>query len=72
MLVALVASMFTPRLHSNARIAFVFVGVNGARFDDLPPVLPVLGSYVLSFINVEIYWSQHQYANYPPSVCALS
>jgi uncharacterized membrane protein len=38
---------------------------HGATFDDLLPVLPVLGSYVLSFIYVGIYWNKHQYTNNP-------
>jgi uncharacterized membrane protein len=38
---------------------------HGATFDDLLPVLPVLGSYVLSFIYIGIYWNNHQYACYP-------
>jgi uncharacterized membrane protein len=31
---------------------------HGAGFDALVPLLPVLGSYVLSFIYVGIYWSK--------------
>jgi uncharacterized membrane protein len=34
---------------------------HGATFDDLLPVLPVLGSYVLSFIYVGIYWNNHHH-----------
>jgi uncharacterized membrane protein len=34
---------------------------HGASFGDLLPVLPVLGSYVLSFIYVGIYWSNHHH-----------
>ena len=38
---------------------------HSASFNDLLPVLPVLGSYVLSFIYVGIYWNKLQYASYP-------
>jgi uncharacterized membrane protein len=38
---------------------------HSATFDALPPVLPVLGSYVLSFIYVGIYWNKLQYGCYP-------
>jgi hypothetical protein len=38
---------------------------HGATFDDLLPVLPILGSYVLSFIYVGIYWNKLQYGGYP-------
>lgn len=38
---------------------------HGASFNDLLPVLPVLGSYVLSFIYVGIYWNKLQYGSYP-------
>jgi uncharacterized membrane protein len=41
---------------------------HGATFDDLLPVLPVLGSYVLSFIYVGIYWNKLQYGSYPTLV----
>jgi uncharacterized membrane protein len=34
---------------------------HGATFDDLLPVLPVLGSYVLSFIYIGIYWNNHHH-----------
>jgi uncharacterized membrane protein len=34
---------------------------HGATFDALLPMLPVLGSYVLSFNYVGIYWNKHQY-----------
>jgi uncharacterized membrane protein len=34
---------------------------HGATFDDLLPLLPVLGSYVLSFIYVGIYWNNHHH-----------
>jgi hypothetical protein len=39
---------------------------HGATFDDLIPLLPVLGSYVLSFIYVGIYWNKLQHVNYRP------
>jgi uncharacterized membrane protein len=35
---------------------------HGATFDAL---LPLLGSFVLSFIYVGIYWNKLQYASYP-------
>ena len=38
---------------------------HGAGFDVLMPLVPILGSYVLSFIYVGIYWNKHQYASYP-------
>ena len=38
---------------------------HGASFDDLIPLLPVLGSYVLSFIYVGIYWNKLQYLKLP-------
>ena len=34
---------------------------HGAAFNDLLPLLPVLGSYVLSFIYVGIYWNNHHH-----------
>ncbi len=34
---------------------------HGASFDALLPLLPVLGSYVLSFIYVGIYWNNHHH-----------
>ena len=34
---------------------------HSATFDALLPVLPVLGSYVLSFIYVGIYWNNHHH-----------
>jgi uncharacterized membrane protein len=34
---------------------------HGASFNDLVPLLPVLGSYVLSFIYVGIYWNNHHH-----------
>ena len=34
---------------------------HGASFNDLLPLLPVLGSYVLSFIYVGIYWNNHHH-----------
>jgi uncharacterized membrane protein len=38
---------------------------HGASFNDLLAVLLVLGSYVLSFIYVGIYWNKLQYVNHP-------
>ena len=32
-----------------------------ARFADLAPVLPVLASYLLSFVNIGIYWNNHHH-----------
>ena len=34
---------------------------HGAAFNDLLPLLPVFGSYVLSFIYVGIYWNNHHH-----------
>jgi uncharacterized membrane protein len=34
---------------------------HGAAFNELLPLLPVLGSYVLSFIYVGIYWNNHHH-----------
>jgi uncharacterized membrane protein len=34
---------------------------HGAGFDVLLPLLPILGSYVLSFIYVGIYWNNHHH-----------
>ena len=45
---------------------------HGATFDALVPLLPVLGSYVLSFIYVGIYWNKLQYAKNPSQMQALS
>jgi uncharacterized membrane protein len=33
----------------------------GAQLDDLEPVLPQFGAYLLSFIYVGIYWSNHHH-----------
>jgi uncharacterized membrane protein len=44
---------------------------HGATFDALLPLLPVLGSYVLSFIYVGIYWNKHQHGCYPPASTLL-
>ena len=41
---------------------------HGASFNDLLPLLPVLGSYVLSFIYVGIYWNKLQYGCYPSTL----
>jgi uncharacterized membrane protein len=38
---------------------------HGATLDTLAPLLPVLGSYVLSFISVGIYWNRLQYPCHP-------
>ena len=38
---------------------------HGATYNDLIPLPPVLGSYVLSFIYVGIYWNKLQYGCYP-------
>jgi uncharacterized membrane protein len=34
---------------------------HGASFSDLRPLLPVFLSYVLSFVNVGIYWNNHHH-----------
>ena len=34
---------------------------HGTDFDALGPVLPVFGSYVLSFVHVGIYWNNHHH-----------
>jgi uncharacterized membrane protein len=34
---------------------------HGGTFNDLLPLLPVAGSYVLSFIYVGIYWNNHHH-----------
>jgi uncharacterized membrane protein len=34
---------------------------HGAGFDVLTPLVPILGSYVLSFIYVGIYWNNHHH-----------
>ncbi|MFL6707706.1 MAG: TMEM175 family protein [Massilia sp.] len=34
---------------------------HGATFDALLPLLPVAGSYVLSFVYVGIYWNNHHH-----------
>ena len=38
---------------------------HGDSIDILWPLMPVLLSYVLSFIYVGIYWNKHQHASYP-------
>lgn len=40
---------------------------HGDTFDVLWPLMPVLLSYVLSFIYVGIYWNKLRYASYPSS-----
>jgi uncharacterized membrane protein len=34
---------------------------HGSDFESLRPVLPVFGSYVLSFVHVGIYWNNHHH-----------
>jgi uncharacterized membrane protein len=34
---------------------------HGSRLADLRPLLPVLGSYVLSFVYLGIYWNNHHH-----------
>ncbi|MFD0990926.1 TMEM175 family protein [Mariniflexile jejuense] len=34
---------------------------HGGNFDDLKPLFPVFGSYILSFIYVAIYWNNHHH-----------
>jgi uncharacterized membrane protein len=34
---------------------------HGGTFEDLKPLLPVFGSYVLSFIYIAIYWNNHHH-----------
>ncbi|MGM5470132.1 TMEM175 family protein [Flavobacteriaceae bacterium LMO-SS05] len=34
---------------------------HGGNFEDLSPLLPVFGSYVLSFIYLAIYWNNHHH-----------
>ncbi len=34
---------------------------HGVEFKDLMPVLPIFGSYVLSFVYVGIYWNNHHH-----------
>ena len=43
---------------------------HGATFDDLLPLLPVFGSYVLGVIYVGIYWNKLQRRRYPLLDCA--
>lgn len=59
---------------SNAAVQVIFLGVlviimtimvlelkvpHGGEFEDLKPLLPVFGSYILSFIYLAIYWNNH-------------
>ena len=37
---------------------------HGDRLADLAPLLPVLLSYILSFVNVGIYWNNHHHMIY--------
>jgi uncharacterized membrane protein len=41
---------------------------HGDSIDVLWPLMPVLLSYVLSFIYVGIYWNKLQYANNPSTL----
>ena len=34
---------------------------HGGSFKDLEPLLPVFGSYILSFIYIAIYWNNHHH-----------
>lgn len=34
---------------------------HGGEFNDLKPLLPVFGSYILSFIYLAIYWNNHHH-----------
>ena len=34
---------------------------HGGSFEDLKPLLPVFGSYVLSFVYIAIYWNNHHH-----------
>lgn len=34
---------------------------HGGHFEDLKPLVPVFGSYVLSFIYLAIYWNNHHH-----------
>ncbi|MDO7173239.1 TMEM175 family protein [Mariniflexile sp. AS56] len=34
---------------------------HGGTFNDLAPLLPVFGSYILSFIYIAIYWNNHHH-----------
>lgn len=34
---------------------------HGGNFEDLQPLLPIFGSYVLSFIYIAIYWNNHHH-----------
>jgi uncharacterized membrane protein len=34
---------------------------HGGEFEDLKPLYPVFGSYILSFIYVAIYWNNHHH-----------
>ena len=45
---------------------------HGAGFDVLLPLLPTLGSYVLSFIYIGIYWNKLQYGCRPSDLLCLT
>ena len=34
---------------------------HGSSFSDLRPILPIFISYVLSFVNVAMYWNNHHH-----------
>ena len=34
---------------------------HGGKFEDLLPLFPIFGSYVLSFIYIAIYWNNHHH-----------
>ncbi|WP_242206100.1 TMEM175 family protein [Aestuariivivens insulae] len=34
---------------------------HGGTFEDLTPLLPIFGSYILSFIYLAIYWNNHHH-----------
>ena len=34
---------------------------HGGDFNDLKPLLPIFGSYILSFIYLAIYWNNHHH-----------
>ena len=45
---------------------------HGDSVDVLWPLMPVLLSYVLSFIFVGIYWNKHQHVKYPSAIGTFS
>lgn len=34
---------------------------HGGNFEDIKPLIPVFGSYILSFVYVAIYWNNHHH-----------